>query len=54
MKKENVIDLAAYRDAQQRQSSDVPASQPMSDELKSAIEELIDRMRSPEPGKESR
>lgn len=51
MKKENVIDLTAYREERQRQSSDQPLSHTISDELKTAIEELIDRMRSPEPAK---
>lgn len=48
MKKENVIDLTTYREERQRQSSDLPASHAISDELKTAIEDLIDRMRAPE------
>ena len=57
MKKENVIDLAAYRAERQNQtaeppSSDTPAAtDEFSPELQTAINELIERMRVPDPGK---
>lgn len=49
MKKENVVDLAAYREELQRQAEEnTPPSAPVaiSEELKSAIETLIDKMRA--------
>jgi hypothetical protein len=57
MKKQNVIDLANYRDEQQRNTPDTSApTSPaaISDELKSAIESLIDRLRSHQKCEESR
>ena len=57
MKKENVIDLATYRTERQSPPAapaalDTPAlSDEISPELKTAINELIERMRVPEPRK---
>ncbi len=49
MTKKNVIDIEAYRD-QQPPASPTPNSPPvMSEELKEAIESLIDKMRAEEP-----
>ena len=51
MKKQNVIDLAAYREALLRESGATmthaePVSNSISEELKSAIQTLIERLRS--------
>ena len=50
MKKQNVIDLSAYRDELLRKATDnTAASTPpltISEELKAAIETLIDRLRA--------
>lgn len=54
MKKENVIDLAAYRDGLTRKTEEAaPAAHDISDELKTAIEILIDRLRTQGPPKSS-
>ena len=54
MKKQNVIDLAAYREEHQHKTPDdaTPSSPAViSDELKTAIEILIDRLRAEDPTK---
>ena len=50
MKKNNVIDLAAYREQLDRTTSDIrlPVAT-ISPELKAAIENLIDRLRAHNP-----
>ncbi len=51
MKKENVIDLTAYREELARKSTESAPVVEISEELKSAIEELIDRLRTHDPAK---
>lgn len=52
MKKDNLIDLAAYREKLDSPSTDIrlPAST-ISPELKAAIENLIDKLRANNPEK---
>jgi hypothetical protein len=50
MKKKNVIDMETYRVEHEPQplSSEAPTPPPMSEELKEAIESLINKLRTPE------
>lgn len=47
MTKQNVIDLSTYREENQRSETVVPSE--ISEELKQAIETLIQKLRSQEP-----
>lgn len=52
MKKGNVIDLLIYKKTHALNSLIVKPSHPISEELKSAIEDLINRLRDPGPVKQ--